>query len=356
MEKKYNRNDIDENFSMGESALLYYDDILEKNVLNRIIISTILRLHKKGYVELNKTNENELVINIKNGTKKLRISETFIYECLKIMDSDGDGRLTLNELRVSENNIIATHKKNIKELIIQEAMADKLIDSKKFKQKRKYFFRALEFLAILLIPILWTFISPVIVILLMVAITILLFLNMKGINYSKDLLKALKNKLIHDEMMKYSSKDERKSIIIEFILCIVIYCVQLYVLGEIFPYIMWNTIVAESVIFFIIAIAEYIKFTKAHVYTGTAIQYRDKLKRLEEYLKEYSLIENRKAIEVYLWEDYLAFSVLLGINKVIPKEFNLDLSDNDKRGKLQYDYYENKYYYINDKDEKIYVD
>ena len=69
MEKKYNRNDIDENFSMGESALLYYDDILEKNVLNRIIISTILRLHKKGYVELNKTNENELVINIKNGTK-----------------------------------------------------------------------------------------------------------------------------------------------------------------------------------------------------------------------------------------------------------------------------------------------
>lgn len=30
MEIKYNRDDIDENLSMGENALLYYDDILEK--------------------------------------------------------------------------------------------------------------------------------------------------------------------------------------------------------------------------------------------------------------------------------------------------------------------------------------
>ena len=95
MERKYNRDDIDEHLSMGENALLYYDNILEKNALNRMVISTILRLHKKGYVEVNKSKENELVIKIKNGTKKLRISEAFIFECLKVMDSDSDNILTL---------------------------------------------------------------------------------------------------------------------------------------------------------------------------------------------------------------------------------------------------------------------
>ncbi len=43
----YNRFDIDENYSMGENGLLYYEDILEKTVLNRIILSSILNLHKK---------------------------------------------------------------------------------------------------------------------------------------------------------------------------------------------------------------------------------------------------------------------------------------------------------------------
>ena len=360
MDRKYNRDDIDENLSMGENGLLYYDNILEENALNRIVISTILRLHKKGYVKINKSKENELVINIKNGTKKLRASEAFIYQCLKIIDSDSDTILTLNELRVSKNNVIATHKKNIKELIIQEAIVDELINPKKFKKKRGYFFRTLEILFILLMPILLTFINPFIVILLITAIILLSFLKSSDylnefIRYSKDSLKRFKSKLLQDEIMKYSSKNERVNIIIEFTLCIAIYCIHLYILKNLFTYIE-NILIVESLIFLIIAIVEYIKFLKMDICTDKAILNREKLKNSEEYLKEYSVIENRKAIEVYLWEDYLAFSVLLGINNVISEEFNLNLSDNDKRGKIQYDYYENRYFYINDKDEKIYID
>ena len=143
---------------------------------------------------------------------------------------------------------------------------------------------------------------------------------------------------------------------IKFILCIAIYCIHFYILRNLFTYTIWNVFIVESFIFLMIAIVEYIKFLKMDIYTDKAILYREKLKGLEEYLKEYSLIENRKAIEVYLWEDYLAFSVLLGVNNAISKEFDFNLSDNDKRGKIQYDYYENRYFYINDKDEKIYVD
>ena len=110
MEIEYNMDNIDsidKNLSMGENALIYYDDILEKKVLNRIIISNILKLHKKGYVELDKNSANELVVKIKNGTEKLKITETFIYECLSSIDRNSDFVLTLDELNASENKVFA---------------------------------------------------------------------------------------------------------------------------------------------------------------------------------------------------------------------------------------------------------
>lgn len=107
----------------------------------------------------------------------------------------------------------------------------------------------------------------------------------------------------------------------------------------------------------IFAIVEYIKFNRANVYADKAILYKQKLERFGNYLKDYSLIKERNAIEVYLWEDYLTFSVLLGINRNITKEIKINLSnDTEKKNEIKYDYYENKYFYINDKNEKIYVD
>ena len=361
MRIKYNRDDIDEKLSMGENALLYYDNILEKNVLNRVIISTILELHKKGYVELNNTKENELVIEIKKGTKDLRISETFIYECLRFIDADNDSIVTLDEFNAYENDVFARHKKNIKELIIQEAMVDELIDIEKFKKKRKHFFRTLEILVILIMSMLVEFINPIKAIILV--ITIIVISTLMGTNYldefitySKDSLKKLKNKLLNEEIMKYSSKTKHKNIMIEFVTWIIIYYIHFYFLEEIFTYIE-NIFIIETLIILILAIVEYIKFHKVDIYTDKAILNRQKLKGLGEYLKEYSLIENRKAIEIYLWEDYLIFSVLLGINNNITNEMKLNLDNNRrKKSEIQYDYYENRYFYMNDKDEKVYID
>jgi len=134
----YNRDDIDEKLSMGENALLYYNNFLEKKVLHRIILSTIFKLHKKGYVEFLKNNTNEIVIKIKKGTENLKISETFIYECLKFIDRDSNSVLTLDEFNISDNIIFAKNKKKIKDLIIQEAFEDQLIDVKKYKNRYLY--------------------------------------------------------------------------------------------------------------------------------------------------------------------------------------------------------------------------
>lgn len=361
MEIKYNRNDIDKNLSMGEYALLHYDNIVEKNTLNKIIISNILRLHKKGYLELNNNKENKLEIKIKDSKESLRISETFIYECLRLIDSNNDLILTLDEFSAYENNVFSKYKKQIKELIIQEAMTDELINIEKFKKKRKYFFRTLETLVIVFSSFLVGFINEFITIILIIATAIIIALGRTGnlikfTNYSKNSLKKLKTKLLNDEIMQYSSKTENKKILTEFTLCISAYYMHLYLAREIFIYI-GNLFVIELIIMLIFAIVEYIKFNRANVYTDKAILYKQKLERFGNYLKDYSLIKERNAIEVYLWEDYLTFSVLLGINRNITKEIKINLSnDTEKKNEIKYDYYENKYFYINDKNEKIYVD
>lgn len=50
-----------------------------------------------------------------------------------------------------------------------------------------------------------------------------------------------------------------------------------------------------------------------------------KLKGLEKYLKDYSLIKDRYPIEIELWGKYLVFATLFGIGKKVAKEFKEEL-------------------------------
>lgn len=47
-----------------------------------------------------------------------------------------------------------------------------------------------------------------------------------------------------------------------------------------------------------------------------------KLEGLKEYLKDYSLLDEREVKEIELWEDYLIYSVMFGQNKNIVEEFD----------------------------------
>ena len=203
---KYNIFEIDENLSMGENGFLYYKDFMEKNAYNRIILSTILNLHKKGYAEVD------------------------------------------------------TNKKNI----------------------------------------------------------------------------------------------------IEFIICFIIFFANYYILKSLnllVPNVLLFVAI-ETIIILIYAIKNYINFMKIDILSNKAISTQQNLQSLANFLKDYSLIENRKSIEIHLWDIYLILSVLLNINKTITKELKFEISDNNKNKKKekQFDFYENKYFYINDKNEKIYID
>ena len=46
-----------------------------------------------------------------------------------------------------------------------------------------------------------------------------------------------------------------------------------------------------------------------------------KLEGLKHYLKDYSLLSEREAKEIELWEDYLIYSVMFGQNKKVIEEY-----------------------------------
>lgn len=66
-----------------------------------------------------------------------------------------------------------------------------------------------------------------------------------------------------------------------------------------------------------------LKIFKSKVYTATPKLKQEaiKLAGLKRYLNEYTLIKDRQAIEVQLFEEYLIFAQIMGIAKKVAKEF-----------------------------------
>lgn len=337
----YNREIISNNLSMGEYALLHYNDILDKTVFNRIIISTILQLHLKGFIELNRNNDNKLIIKIKDSTTKLKTSEVFIYDCLKSLDIDNNTVVTLDEFNITSTKVFVKNKNRIKKIIIQEALEDNLIDIDKYTKKRTYFFRTLRILLFIIL----TISIPNSKILLSIFIFLLPILGNNIQTLKSSFTHVSKHSLNNNDIIP-NTKIEFKDIFLELLICLCICFLNIHLLMQISLY--SNTILvycAELIISLIFVFISYDKFRKSDGISDKALQFKQNLNGLENFLKDYSLIENKKTIDIHIWEDYLAFSVLLGINETITDELKINLSSVPNTSTRYYDYYENRYRY-----------
>ena len=159
MEKDYYRDEINEDISMGEVALICYETILKKDVLNRIIISTILTLHLKKHIKFEKSeNQDGVIILLQDSKEKLKKSEEVVLDALKKSDIEKDKKLTLNEITNQNNTIFIKNRKEIKDAIVEEAIEDGILDEKKLALKQKYFEKEEKFAAIaLFIPLMICF-------------------------------------------------------------------------------------------------------------------------------------------------------------------------------------------------------
>ena len=96
----------------------------------------------------------------------------------------------------------------------------------------------------------------------------------------------------------------------------------------------------------VIGIISTINIRRIDMYTQEAKNKKTKLEGLNNYLKDYSLIDKREILEIYLWEKYLAYSTIFNINKNILDELQISLNINHTNKKVYFDRFENKYYYF----------
>lgn len=116
----------------------------------------------------------------------------------------------------------------------------------------------------------------------------------------------------------------------------------------------------ECILILILCLYSFNKFKKVDIYTKKAKEEKDKLNGLENYLKDYSLINNKEILDIYLWERYLAYATIFNINHNVLETLKINLKENqtkenEKAREIKFDFYENKYFYINDKNQKIYI-
>lgn len=156
MEQKYFRDEINLKMSMGEVALICYENILDKKIINRIIISTILELHLKKYIKLSKDIKGKIFIQIEDSNEELRKSEKLILQGLKESDIEKDNKLELEEITGTKNQIFSKNKRNIKDLILTEALEDGYIDGEKLELKQNYFNNYKSLISLIIVTFLLT--------------------------------------------------------------------------------------------------------------------------------------------------------------------------------------------------------
>lgn len=286
MKDNYYQDEIDSKISMGEVCLILYKTILDNGIMNKIIVSTILELHRKKCISFKQKND-DICIEIENPNGNLKESELLIYQCLKASDNEKDGVLTLNEISNKKNKIFAKNKRKIKDAIIKESILDGYIDKEKLEKKEKLSSECI--LLLIFIPF--------------------IFFAITSSNPS--------------------------------------------------PFLFFF----ELLLLLILNISAFIRYQKINFFTKKFEEEKHKLLGLKDYLKDYSLIENKNILDIYLWERYLSFSVAFDLNKNIFDFLKINLKDQETLTEKpnttfekQFDFYENKYFYINDKNEKIYID
>ena len=108
-----------------------------------------------------------------------------------------------------------------------------------------------------------------------------------------------------DRLTQINTENETLKFIILLIILSGVIAVVIYPIYEIF--------------FYIVYMSKYKKDPYFRTKKGNKLN--EKIEGLKQYLKDYSLLDEKRKEELVLWEDYLSYSVLFGQNKKIIEEY-----------------------------------
>lgn len=135
------------------------------------------------------------------------------------------------------------------------------------------------------------------------------------------------DKKVGDIIFEKTDKKFKITSIISFLVIVLISLINNFVISPLSTELkflnFWGYFSGCGLAFIFSIIFIYVRSIKSNYY-----EEYNKLKGLERYLKEYSLIKDRYPIEIALWDRYLVFATLFGIAKKVAKEFKDELIKN----------------------------
>lgn len=140
--------------------------------------------------------------------------------------------------------------------------------------------------------------------------------------YSKDLIQIKKSfKENNNDILKIKFV---KAFVINVIIFIIISIIVLIANNEILVNVslFWGIILCNPILYVILYIIKYYLSKPKIKRTEKGEEINIKLEGLKNYIKEYSNLKDRKSSDILLWEEYLIYSVIFGMNDNIVIEMN----------------------------------
>lgn len=282
---KYNRN-LDNLLPPQDSCMI----VSKKFNFNNFVMTVLLNMHLQG--KINICNDKIKIKNLSNLTKIQKL----IFEILTNINNIQFEEIKFEEINnnIKSNKNLTKNINNLKSEIYKDLFNKKIFDQKKYENIKKI--KLFSMLNLSMLGIELVFIMSInhfkvehLLLLLFHIITIIIFISAKS---------NPKNEFKNEKMY---------SLIVLIFLLIISYVI----VGG------YKNITLNLLLINLISSLLILTFSNPIILTNKGLQEYYKLKELENFIKDFSNLDDKEIKNVELWEKYLLYATAFGIPKKI---------------------------------------
>ena len=282
---KYNRN-LDNLLPPQDSCMI----VSKKFNFNNFVMTVLLNMHLQG--KINICNDKIKIKNLSNLTKIQKL----IFEILTNINNIQFEEIKFEEINnnIKSNKNLTKNINNLKSEIYKDLFNKKIFDQKKYEKIKKI--KLFSMLNLSMLGIDLVFIMSInyfkvehLLLILFHIITIIIFISAKS---------NPKNEFKNEKMY---------SLIILIFLLIISYVI----VGG------YKNITLNLLLINLISSLLILTFSNPIILTNKGLQEYYKLKELENFIKDFSNLDDKEIKNVELWEEYLLYATAFGIPEKI---------------------------------------
>lgn len=281
--KKYNRN-LDNLLSPQDSCMI----ISKKFNFNNFVMTVLLNMHLQKKIVIS----NDKITLLKPN--EFSDMEKFIFSILFSKNDLLSNQISLNQIKknIKKRKNLKTYIKIIKLFKLKELFAKKIIDEEKYKKIMK----------------LKLFISENLIFFIIELIALLIYIELDKNDLCILFVHFIAIFFPIKSPQDYLSNEKMSSIIFFILLSIIL----LIIIGNMKINLLHILLLINIISSLLILI-----FSNPIVFTEKGLQEYYKLKELENFIKDFSNLDDKEIKNIELWEEYLLYATAFGISEKI---------------------------------------